>query len=111
MDKITRYKKIVLEIVEVLATRIPVNTPSIKKRLVVNADQTEFILISLGQRQNAYYYNVLAHLAIKDGKILIFAECIDPSFYERLTDKGIPEADILPVYLPDFKLDNSPITV
>ena len=111
MDKINRYKKIVREILEVLATRIPVNTPTIKKRLVINADQSEFILISVGQRQNAYHYNVLAHLAIKDDKIFIYAESIDPSFYERLTDKGIPESDILPVYLPDFELAAAVVTV
>ena len=37
-------------------------------------------------------------------KFFIYAESIDPSFYERLTDKGIPEADIFPVYLPDFEM-------
>ena len=105
MDKITLYKKIVQEILEVLATRIPDNAPTIKKRLVINADQAEFIVVSVGQRQNTYHYNVLAHLAIKDGKIFIYTESIDPSFYERLTDKGIPESDILPVYLSEFELD------
>ena len=85
MDKITKYKKIVGEILAVLATRIPVNTPTLKKRLVINADQSEFILVSVGQKQNNYYYNVLSHLAIKDGKIFIYAESIDPSIYERLT--------------------------
>ncbi len=96
---------------EVLATRIPVNAPAIKKRLVINAEETEFILVSVGQRLNAYHYNVLAHLEIKNGKILIYAESIDPSFYERLTDKGIPESDILPVYLPDFEIENAGVGV
>ena len=95
----TRYKNTVKEMCETLATRIPINMPNLKKHLVVNADNSEFVLISIGHRPDSYHYNVVLHVEIKDAKILIHNETIDPGVFERLTDKGIPEADILPVYL------------
>lgn len=105
MDKITNYQNIVGDILKVLATRIPVNKPNQKKHLVINEDRSEYILVSLGHSGRQYDYNVVAHLELKEGKILIHEESIDPSIYERLMDKGIPESDILPVYLPDYALN------
>ena len=103
MDQIARYKKIIREILESLAGRVPVNMPEVKKHLVVDEKGNEFVLVSLGRRDGGHYYNVLAHIEIRDTKILIHEESIDPSLYERLTDRGIPEADIFPVYLPDYE--------
>lgn len=103
MDKLTQYQTIVSDILSVLATRVPVNKPNQKKHLVINEKRDEFILVSLGRTEHQYDYNVLAHLELKDGKILIHEESIDPSLYERLVDKGVPESDILPVYLPDYE--------
>jgi XisI protein len=102
MDKITQYKKAVKEILEVLASRIPVNRPTLKKHLVIDDAKNEYILVSLGPNEVKYYYNVLVHLEIKDGKILIHEENIDPTIYERLMDKGIAEKDIVPVYLQNY---------
>jgi XisI protein len=102
MDKITQYKKAIKEILEVLASRIPVNRPTLKKHLVIDDAKNEYILVSLGPNEVKYYYNVLVHLEIKDGKILIHEENIDPTIYERLMDKGIAEKDIVPVYLQNF---------
>jgi hypothetical protein len=102
MDKIKKYKKTVQEILELLATRIPANAPTLKKHLVIDDIKNEYILVSLGRHKDKYNYNVIAHLEIKDNKIFIHEESIDPSIFERLTDKGVPEKDILPVYLPDF---------
>jgi XisI protein len=102
MDKITQYKKAIKEILEVLASRIPVNRPTLKKHLVIDDAKNEYILVSLGPNEVKYYYNVLVHLEIKDGKILIHEENIDPTIYERLMDKGIAEKDIVPVYLQNY---------
>jgi metal-dependent hydrolase (beta-lactamase superfamily II) len=105
MDKITNYQNIVSDILKILATRIPVNKPNQKKHLVINEDRSEYILVSLGHTDHQYDYNVVAHLELKDGKILIHEESIDPSIFERLMDKGVPETDILPVYLPDYVMN------
>jgi XisI protein len=105
MDKLSQYQDIVSDILKVIASRVPVNRPNQKKHLVINEDKCEYILVSLGHTEHQYDYNVLAHLELKNGKILIHEESIDPSIFERLMDKGIPESDILPVYLPDFVMN------
>ncbi len=102
MDKITKYKKIIKEMLEVLASRIPVNRPTLKKHLIIDDTKNEYVLVSMGPNDTKYYYNVLVHLEIKDGKILIHEENIDPTIGERMMDKGIAENDILPVYLQNY---------
>lgn len=102
MDKIKKYSHIVRDVLERLSTRVPANAPTLRKHLVIDEPKNEFILISLGNHKGKYNYTVLAHVEIKDDKILIHEESVDPSIFERLTDAGIPEADILPIYLPDF---------
>lgn len=102
MDKLTQYSQVIREILENLSTRVPANAPTLRKHLVIDESKNEYILISLGNHKGKYNYTVLAHVEIKDDKILIYEESVDPSIFERLTDAGIPEADILPVYLPDF---------
>ena len=102
-SKLIQYQKIVKNILEELSTRVAVNKPYKKKHLIINAELTEYMLVSLGRLGSQYEYTVLAHLALKNGKVYIYEENIDPSMYERLTDKGILEADILPVYLPDYE--------
>jgi XisI protein len=99
MDKMTSYKKAVKDMCDVLATRIPMNMPTIKKHLVINADNSEFILVSIGQHKNEFHYNVVLHIEVKNNKVLIYDEAIDPGVHERLTERGVPEKDILPVYL------------
>ena len=102
MDKLIHYQNIIGDMLKVMATRIPVNRPNQKKHLIINKDLSEYILVSMGDIGQQYEYSVLAHLELKDGKVYIYEENIDPSIYERLAEKGIPEADILPVYLPDY---------
>ncbi|MEK7415731.1 MAG: element excision factor XisI family protein, partial [Planctomycetota bacterium] len=73
--------------------------------LIVDKEQNHFILINAGRLPNFFKYEVIAHVQIKNGKIFILEETIDPGMFMRLEDRGIPEKDILPVYLPDFELE------
>ena len=101
-NKLIQYQTIVGDILKDLSTRVAINKPHKKKHLIINAEATEYMLVSLGRSDSQYDYTVLAHLELKDDKVYIYEENIDPSIYERLAEKGIPEADILPVYLPDY---------
>jgi hypothetical protein len=102
-SKLIQYQTIVTDILKVLANRIPANRPNQKKHLIINNDLSEYILVSLGRFGQQFDYSVLAHLELKDGKIYIYEENIDPSIYERLMDNGVIETDILPVYMPDYE--------
>ena len=102
-NKLIKYQNIVGGMLKTLATRVPINKPNQKKHLIINHDASEYILVSLGRLGTQFDYSVLAHLELKEGKIYIYEENIDPSIYERLMDSGIPETDILPVYMPDYE--------
>ena len=102
-NKLILYQTIVGGILKEMSTRIAVNKPHKKKHLIINAELTEYMLVSLGRSGNQYDYTVLVHLELKKDKVYIYEENIDPSLYERLTDNGIPDADILPVYMPEHE--------
>ena len=99
MEIVLNYKLIVRNILQTLASRVPVNRPTLKKHLIINPEETEFILLLNGWHENKHFNNIVAHIEILDGKILIHEESIDPSIYERLMDFDVPECDIFPVYL------------
>ena len=101
-NKLIQYQAIVGSILREMSTRIAVNKPHKKKHLIINAERSEYMLVSLGRLGSQYDYSVLVHLELKDEKIYIYEENIDPSLFERLTDKGVLDSDILPVYLPNF---------
>jgi hypothetical protein len=99
MENVLNYKNIVRNILQTLATRVPVNRPTLKKHLIINTEETEFILLLNGWHDNRYFNDIVAHIELSENKILIHEESIDPSIYERLMDCAVPESDIIPVYL------------
>lgn len=99
MERILNHKEIVKQILQTLATRVPINRPTLTKHLIINQEETEFILLLNGWHQNKHYNNVEAHIELVDNKILIHDESIDPSMYERLRDFDVLETNIIPVYL------------
>ena len=104
MDRINTYKRAVKSILENLAKRVPNNKPTLHNNLIINNDDSEFILVLNGWHDNKHYYNVVAHVEITASKILIHEESIDPTLYERLIDQNIPENDIVPAYLSEMEL-------
>jgi hypothetical protein len=99
MERILNYQEIIKNILQTLAKRVPVNRPTLKKHLIINPEETEFILILNGWHNNKYFNDIVAHIELSNNKILIHEESIDPSIYERLMDMDVPEKDIIPVYL------------
>lgn len=104
MDRMTQYKITVKNILENLAKRVPNNRPTLQNHLIINNDNSEFILILNGWHNNKHYYNVVAHVEVTDSKILIHEESIDPTLYERLIDQNISECDIVVAYLEKMEI-------
>ncbi len=99
MERVLNYKDIIKNILYTLEKRVPVNRPTLKKHLIINPEETEFILLLNGWHNNKYFNDIVAHIELSKHKILIHEESIDPSIYERLMDFDVPEKDIIPVYL------------
>ena len=102
MDKVTRYQQIIIEEMELIASRRAVNMPEVEHQMVVDEKRKHFIMVATGWNEEEYVHDWIFHLQIKDGKILIHEEAIDPDVHERLTNRGIPAKDIAPIGLPDY---------
>lgn len=95
MDKIEKYRKILLEEMEYQAELSFANAPELKRRLIIDRDQSEFILLMIGWSKKRYKHGVLFHFEIIGDKIWLHVNHTDVDIGERLVKKGIPKSDIV----------------
>ncbi len=105
MDKIINYRKIIRSIMEMSVVRTPINMPLVENHLIIDKDENHFILLAIGWNKGEFIHEWLYHLQLKDGKIHVFEDWTDPGILDLLTEKGIPQKDIIPAYLPDYQPD------
>ena len=103
MDKITRYKKILLQEMEYRASLPFSNAPDLKNHLIVNKDGTEFILLMIGWTKRKYRHGVIFHFEIKGDKVWLHVNHTDVQIGERLAEKGIPKSDIVLGFLSKWE--------
>ncbi|MEM7375658.1 MAG: element excision factor XisI family protein [Bacteroidota bacterium] len=94
------YKQIILNALTRRAKSRLAGAPDLKRHLIVNADQTEFVLLTVGWFQKRYRHAVVFHVEIKDNKIWIHQDNTDADIAEVFADKGIPKSDIVLGFLP-----------
>jgi hypothetical protein len=102
MDTVVQYSKVIQTEFEIRASRRPVNRPAFERRLLTDKEGSEFILVSVGLHNQTFHHDILLHVRVKDGKVLILEDVTDPGIYEAMVERGIPSSDIIPVYMPDY---------
>lgn len=105
MDTITSYKDILKRAFELRASRVPVNKPTLERRVLTNNEGSEFILVSTGFHNHTFHHDILLHVQIKQDKIFILEDVTDPGIYETMTEQGILSEDIVPIYMPDYDFE------
>ncbi len=113
MDKVKKYKNIVLEIIREVAAMTPSDAIS-ETQLIADEEQGHFLLLSLGWHQNKREYLPFVHLDVKpDGKVWIQHDGTDLVLAQWLIDRGVPKQDIVLAFhaparrelIPEFALD------
>lgn len=95
MDKITKYKKILKEEMEYQATIPFSNAKDLETHLIINKEETEFIILKLGWVNKIFKHGLLFHFEIKGEKVWLYKNHTDIDIGSRLADKGIPKSDIV----------------
>ena len=100
MDKITKYKKIVRELMQEIAAISP-SDEQVETQLIMDEERGHYLLYSVGWEGKKWIYGSFVHLDVKDtGKVWLQHDGTDVKIADELVLKGIPKKDIVIGFQP-----------
>lgn len=78
------------------------NAPRVRHHLIVNKEQSEFVLLSVGWKGNKYQHGIIFHIEIQNGLIHIYKDNTDIGIADQLAKDGIPKSSIVLSFLPRY---------
>lgn len=103
MDKLKSYQKILKKEMERQASVTYANAPKMKFHLMINKDETEFALFSMGWIGEVHKHRVVYHFEIKNGKVHLHANNTGIEIGDILAKNGIPKSDIVIEFLATYE--------
>lgn len=100
MGMIEAYKQVIHKEFTSRAKGRIANAPELSKHLIVNADQSEFIVLTVGWHKKKYHHGVTFHVEIKENKVWIHQDNTDVDIASIFVAEGIPKSDIILGFLP-----------
>ena len=93
MEKVKRYQKI---IVEFLRASAATNLQGMEDQVLLDYENNQFQLLTVGWNQGKFLHLTLFHLQIKaDGKIWILANNTDTRLSDELVSRGVSPSDLV----------------
>lgn len=102
MEKIAYYKSIVKEELAYYQAIKIYNAPQLTRQLIINTNETAFVLLDVGWFNDRYISDLVFHIEIKDDKVWIHADNTDVEIAEKLAKAGIPKLDIGLAFVPSY---------
>jgi hypothetical protein len=103
MDKITEYRRIILELINEYYRRWSSHS-EIELYPVVDRDGDHYQILRDGWRNYRRYYGCVLHFDIKDGKIWVRHNGTEDDVAAMLVERGVPKTDIvLAFHSPDLR--------
>lgn len=102
MDRIQQYREIILHILNDYAAVKSPFWPDVENQVVSDVREDHHQLLRLGWDEHGNFVYVVAfHLAIKDGKVLIYVNNTDRNIADELSAAGIAREDIVFAFLEE----------
>jgi XisI protein len=96
MDKkIKKYQTLVTGILKEYADSFNQSPKSIEAKLVFDYERNSFQVLNVGWRNGQYYFYVVFHFDIKNGKVWLYENRTDMLIAQMLVEQGIPQSDIV----------------
>src|SRR5438128_190184 len=92
MEKIDRYRQIVLDVIDKYAQYRPEHVEVFK---VLDHERDHYLLMRDGFWKAWRYYGCVLHLDIQDGKVWIRHDGIEEGVAEELVERGIAREDVV----------------
>jgi hypothetical protein len=94
MDKLDRYRQIILDVIDEYASYRPIRD-EIKMFKVIDRESDHYELMRDGWWNSRRYYGCVMHLNIKDGKIWILHDGTEDGVAHELVRRGVAKDDIV----------------
>jgi hypothetical protein len=104
MDKILRYEKAILALLNEYARIKPVNWRSAQNEVISDRENHHYQLVRLGWKEEQYVHFVVFHFDIIGDKIWVQQNHTDLPVADELEDLGVaPEDIVFPFMEPELK--------
>jgi hypothetical protein len=97
MEKLNRYKQIVLQIIDKYSAMSPDHVEVFK---VLDHERDHYLLMRDGWWNSRRFYGCVIHFDIQDGKIWIRHDGIEHGIAYDLVEYGVPREDIVLAFHP-----------
>lgn len=101
MDKINLYQDIICALLKEYASIKKSLTPNVKAQLIIDKENKQYQLISIGWHNNKFIYTIAFHFSIINDKVWIQQNNTDALIADELIAKGILKTDIVLGFLPE----------
>lgn len=95
MEKIKKYQKAILSVLEDFAAIKSPFMPEVENKVIADVRNHHYQLIRMGWHEDRHVYYTVFHFDIIEGKVWIQENRTDVRIREELIDAGIPNKDIL----------------
>ena len=104
MDNITKYRQIIHELVQYIASIVP-SDENVETQLIMDDERGHYLLYSVGWENEDYReWSSFVHIDLKsDGKVWIQHDGTDLKIALLLAEKGIPKSDIVLGFRPPYR--------
>ncbi len=103
MDKIVRYQKAVIKILEEYAKIKPVNMGEVENQLIIDTNRNHFLILQTGWDKDKFVHASIMHFDIKEEKIWIQCNWTELDVGEELIAQGVDKKDIVLGFIPKFE--------
>lgn len=103
MDKLTKYRKIIAELLSEYAKIKPVDLVDVENQLVLDEKNDHYQLLRIGFENRRRVYYCVFHMDIKGEKVWIQEDSTDLPLVLKLEQAGIPKEDIVLAFHAPYK--------
>lgn len=95
MERVTKYKSIVKEVVSNILKPENENDP-VKNQFIIDEKKGHFIVLMNGWQDESRFYGCLIHVEVKENsRVWVHEDRTDQIVIDKLLEKGIPKSDIV----------------
>jgi hypothetical protein len=94
MDKLSRYRQIIREILTEQAHPY-VHSDDVETQIICDVEHDHYQLTYIGWENQQRIFNLIMHFDLKDGKIRVQYNGTETAIAKVLTEKGVPASDIV----------------
>ena len=95
MEKVTRYQKAILKVLEEYAAIKSPFMPDVENKVIADTKNHQYQLIRMGWYKDRHVHYTVFHFDIVDGKVWIQENRTDVKIDEELIEAGVDPKDIV----------------